>query len=155
MSDSAVDRFAFLDLAEEVFRELHIQPPPSRTFDDQDPLTLSVEVDGQAFDLTHDPEPGCDHLILECRFGDVPAELAVPALTRLLEANAVLDPHGSATFGLDEESGQVLCTRRVPLEGASARALLDNVHEIAGLAATWQQTWFLTLPESDSAIPAQ
>ena len=154
-SDSAADRFAFLDLAEDFFRELQVQPPPPRTFDDQFPLTLSFEVDGQHFELTHDPEPGCDHFVLECRFGSVPADAAVPALKRLLEGNAVLDPHGGIVFGIDEESGHVLCMRREPVQGTSASAMLDDLHAMAELAATWQQTWFLELPGPDNATSMQ
>jgi hypothetical protein len=147
MSDSGADRFAFLDLAEDFFRELHVQPPPPRTFDDRSPVTLHLDVEGQAFGLTHDPEADGEHIVVECRFGGMPAEVAEPALGRLLEANALLDPHGSTAFGIDEQSGEVLCVRRDALGGASARTLLDELHAMARLAATWQQTWFIDPPE--------
>src|SRR5262249_42923485 len=109
-------------------------------------------LDGQALAVVHNPEPGRAPLALECRFGAVPADAAVPAFTRLLEANAVLGAHSGVSFGVDEQSGDVFCTRHLAIQGASARALLDDLAAMARMAARWQETFFLSLPEVDHVV---
>jgi hypothetical protein len=139
--ESSNSRFKFIDLAEDVFRELGLQPP-SRESDQALPLVLAVDVDQESFQLEHSEHHGLDRLVLECRFGTVPPERAVRALTRLLQINNDLRADVGAAFAADAQTDEVVYMRSVSLEHTKARDLLDHMSEIKALAQAWRETWF-------------
>ena len=137
----SASRFRFVDLAEDLFRELRLDPP-GRSTDETLPLIVTVEVDGESLTLEHAEHLGADRIVLECRFGAVPPEHAVPAFTRLLQINRNLPADCGAAFAADEQTDEVVYMRSVSLDGATARGLLDHMVAIVGLAKEWRSSWF-------------
>ena len=137
----SASRFRFIDLAEDLFRELRLDPPDRNT-DDSLPLIVTVEVDGESLTLEHAERLGADRIVLECRFGAVPPQQAVTAFTRLLQINQNLPADCGAAFAADEQTEEVVYMRSVSLDGATARGLLDHMVAIVGLAKDWRSSWF-------------
>ena len=137
-------RFSFIDLADDVFRELGLAPP-SRDSDEALPLIVTVELDGESFTLEHAEHLGGDRIVLECRFGHVPPERAVPALTRLLQINHELPADLGAAFAADAETDEVVYMRCVSLREVKARGLVEHMAGIVELAREWRSSWFAVL----------
>ena len=135
-------RRQYIALVEDVFRELGF-PPPEMTHDPEVPLAMELEVDGATFEVVHSPGERPEQLLVECRFGAVPKERAVAALTRLLEVNLELARAHEAAFGADSGSDAVIYAFHEALDQASARSLLDAMKQVAAEASQWRATCFL------------
>jgi hypothetical protein len=97
-------------------------------FDDE--LTINLEHDASQ-DLLH----------LYAILGQEPSDHAArPAFYRkLLVANVFGHDTGGASLGIDDISGEVLLTWRLPLAGAEVAVLRDAVQSMVATATAWRE----------------
>ena len=142
MSDSYQWRRRFIDLVEDVFRDLGF-PPPAMTHDPAAPLAMEIEVEGVSFEVVHTPEQRPECLLIECKFGHPPEEKLIPALRRLLEVNLIMAREHQAAFGADPRSNAVIFTSSARLEDSNARNLMEEMRALAERAKEWQDGYYL------------
>ncbi|MDB5798415.1 MAG: molecular chaperone Tir [Paucimonas sp.] len=142
MTDTYHWRRRFIDLVEDVFRDLGF-PPPAMTHDPAQPLAMEIEVEGISFEVVHTPDQRPDHLLIECNFGQPPQEKIVPVLMRLLEVNLVMAREHQAAFGADPRSKAVIFTSSEKLDSTTASALMEEMRALAKRAKEWRDTLYL------------
>jgi hypothetical protein len=142
MSNAFQGRQAYIELAEEIFRELGL-PPPAMTHDVNLPLATILEVKGVPFAVIHASDIAPTRLLVECTFGPPPAEHRIEVLSTLLRANQSLLQAGQGTFGYDAETGTILYLFAQPLEEMRATSLLEKMAQVAQYAHQWLATFFL------------
>jgi hypothetical protein len=101
--------------------------------------TLALAFDNDlTINLEHDASQ--DVLHLYAIVGQEPADHdARPAFYRqLLVANVFGHDTGGASLGVDDNSGEVLLTFRLPLAGADVAVLRDAVQSMVAAAAGWR-----------------
>ena len=102
--------------------------------------TLALAFDDDlTINLEHDVSQ--DLLHLYAIVGQEPADLAArPAFHRqLLVANVFGHDTGGAALGIDDNTGEVLLTLRLPLAGAQVDALRDAVRSMVAVATGWRE----------------
>jgi hypothetical protein len=142
MLDTFQGRRAYIELSEEIFRELGL-PPPVMTHDVGLPLITTLEVAGVLFTVVHASDIEPSRLLVECTFGPLPVERRIAVLTTLLRANQTLLQVGAGTFAYDAEARAVLYIFAQPLEEMRAASLLEHMAQVAQYAQQWQITLFL------------
>lgn len=150
MTDSYQWRRRFIDLVEDVFRDLGF-PPPAMTHDPNTPLAMEIEVEGISFEVVHTPDQRPDHLLIECNFGHPPDERLAPALKRLMEVNLIMAREHQASFGADPKTNAVIFTSSEKIEESSARKLMDEMRALAERAKEWRDTLYLDAREANDA----
>lgn len=114
--------------------------------------TLALAFDGDlTLNLEHDAVKDVLHLYVIV--GQEPSDHAARAVfyRQLLVANAFGHDTGGATFGMDDDSGEVLLTWRLPLANAEVAALRDAVQSMVSFASAWQER--LAAPASLATAP--
>lgn len=115
--------------------------------------TLALAFDNDlTINLEHDASQ--DVLHLYAIVGQEPADLvARPAFYRqLLVANVFGHDTGGASLGVDDLSGEVLLTVRLPLGGTDVTVLRDAVRSMVAVAAGWRER--LAAPAEAPVAPA-
>jgi hypothetical protein len=135
-------RRKFIALVEDIFRELGHEAP-AMTHDTDLPLAMELELEEVPFEVVHSTDNRPQDVVIACRFGAVPTERAVAALTKLLEENMTLAREHKPTFGADPENNSVVRSYTVALEGATASAVLGMMREAAEHAKQWQNGFYL------------
>jgi hypothetical protein len=134
-------RQKFIELAEDVFRELGF-PPPAMTHEESLPLAMELEIETMQFELLHSSTDQPDHILVSCKLGPLPDEGITVGLRRLLQANLVLARTHEACYGIEPETKNVHCMFPQVLAQANAVNLLASMREIATGSAHWKDEFF-------------
>lgn len=105
-----------------------------------------LELDGQWM-LNLALRPGRDQLVVFAPLG-VPAGDAEPVYQALLRAN---DTSADTVLALDVDSGQVVATAHVPLDGLDVQGLQRRLERFVDAAAGWRER--LAGAPGDAAAP--
>jgi hypothetical protein len=132
-------RGRFIELVDGLHRELSVVPP-ARNHDDESALVLSVQLDGTSFELTHEPSPCPERLMLECRLGHIGSATSHWSLEQLLYVNHELSHEAGAAFGADLQSGEVIYGICLSLAHMLPTSLVEQMKSIANLATNWRDT---------------
>jgi Tir chaperone protein (CesT) family len=138
MSSEYLWRRRFIEVIEEVFRELHFDSP-AMTHDPDTSLVMELEVDGTTFEVVHNPRANVSHCLVEARIGNIATDSPETILTDLLIKNLDFAKQFSGTFSGDIKDDAVLYSVAVELEQASGAMLLQALREVAVLAYDWRQ----------------
>nr|WP_314623054.1 CesT family type III secretion system chaperone [uncultured Noviherbaspirillum sp.] len=139
MSNDYGWRRRFIEVIEEVFRELHFEPP-AMTHDPDTSLVMELEVDGTIFEVVHNPRTNGKHCLMEARLGNIATDAPDDVLIGLLVKNLELAKNFSGTFSGDIKDNAVLYSASLPLDQASGAALLQAMRETAVMACEWRLT---------------
>jgi hypothetical protein len=137
MSNDYIWRRRFIEVLEEVFRELHFDPP-GMTHDADTSLVMEIEVDGTTFEVVHNPRAHVTHCLVEARLGNIATYSTEPILTGLLVKNLDLARRFTGTFVSDIKDDAILYSVSVSLDQASGATLLQAMRETAVLACEWR-----------------
>jgi len=116
--------------------------------------TLALAFDGDlTLNLEHDASQ--DALHLYAIVGQEPADQATRAAfyRQLLTANVFGHDTGGAALGVDDLSGEVLLTWRLPLAGAEVSVLRDAVQSMVATAASWRERLAAPAQTSTASAP--
>lgn len=130
-------RQRFIWLAEDVCR-LHGQPAAMIVDDPDNYLSMSVAVDGTAFDVLHFPEDP-ERLVVHCKVGAVPKTHHTDVLKNSLATNMHLAWSHTGMFALDTDSDELIYSTFEPLHGLTAEQLMHNMAAMAGAAGPWAE----------------
>ena len=128
-------RRQFVELSEDVVRELG-HAPPQMTHDDDMPLSMELAVADVAFEVIHAPGPRQDEVLIACVVEPPRVGRAVGMWTALLAANLeLIREHRS--IGADPDSDAILHVARLQLTALNAPSLHAMTREMAELAKGW------------------
>jgi hypothetical protein len=142
-------RQAFLVLVDDVCAELGY-PPRGGPPDSDEALAMEMELDGVPFAVVHLRYTMRDKVLVECRFGAVPQDRALPVMRRLLQINRGFADQGVRAFGMEAETGDIVYTVAADLIGATGTSLLHTMTEMTWQARQWHADHFL----EDAGQPA-
>lgn len=137
MSNDYIWRRRFIEVLEEVFRELHFDPP-GMTHDADTSLVMEIEVDGTTFEVVHNPRAHVTHSLVEAKLGNIATLNPESVLTGLLARNLDLAKHFNGTFSGDIKDDAILYSVSIALDQASGATLLQAMRETAVLACEWR-----------------
>lgn len=135
-------RIAFLDLVDDVCSELGY-PPRGEAPESDEALAMEMELDGVPFAVVHMRHTFRDKVLIECRFGTIPQDRAVPVMMRLLQLNRGFSDVGERAFGIDPDKGEVIFTTTKDLVTATGASLLATMTEMTWQARQWHADYFL------------
>lgn len=136
---------AFLDLARDLHRRCGESLPEGHVQVGQ-PAVFALELNEVAFQIGIDPAMDLSSLVVQCTYGRPPEDRKVHALERLLEANLALYRFGGATFGVLQDSKEVVALLRQELAVVTSDSLLSALQMMAEQAREWRTTLFLEVP---------
>jgi hypothetical protein len=131
-----MDKTAFRALAQDLRRQLQLP-------DNGDADTVNLLVEGVPFTLTCGTEWGGDHVLFVCDFGPVPPGDRARMLERVLETNLYMFGPQAPTFSINPGTRHLVLMGLLPLQGLTARALLDALPCYALSAHQWCQNGFI------------
>jgi hypothetical protein len=137
MSNEYAWRRRFIDVIEEVFRELHFDPP-AMTHDPDTSLVMELDVDGTTFEVVHNPRANVTHCLVEARIGNIATDSPGNVLTDLLVKNLEFAKEFGGTFASDIKDDAILYSEAMALEQASGETLLQAMRDTAVLACEWR-----------------
>jgi hypothetical protein len=143
MTPSPNWRDRFIDLAAELCRARG-EPAPQAQARDGHCLRLSLAIDGVVFDALHidADDESAERILVQCRFGSLPATLHDEAPQLALQMNVGLNRSLAGVFGLDEEHDELIFCTQQNLNELRHEELLDGMSRIAALALQWRAHHF-------------
>ena len=156
MTDAVKFRNDFFELVDDVCKELGYPPRPSRPESDE-VVAMEMELDGYPFAVVHSLVTASDCILIECRFGALPAENREAVLYRLLHLNYALADAGASVFCVDGELNQVLYVNNCDLSNQTGQALLGSMTQMSWQARQWNENHFLEPKEksANAGFPAE
>lgn len=151
MSDEYHWRRKFIEVVEEVFRDLQFDPPPM-THDPDAPLVMELDVDGTTFEVVHNPRTNVTHCLIEARLGPITSDQPDRVLTQLLVNNLELARKYGGTFAADIKDDTVLYSYPIPLAQSRGDAILQSMRETALLARDWRMSLSGADPEPGNTV---
>jgi hypothetical protein len=130
-------RRRFIEVVEEVFRELGFEPPPM-THDPDTPLVMDLELEGVTFEALHHPRQHVDHCLIEVNHGALGDEIAEGALMRLLSQNLAMARNFGDRYAGNVKTDAILYCYAVALEGMHGAELLAGMRAAAARAKAWR-----------------
>lgn len=151
MSDEYQWRRKFIDVVEEVFRDLQFDPPPM-THDPDASLVMELDVDGTTFEVVHNPRANVTHCLIEARLGPITSDQPDRVLTQLLVNNLELARQYGGTFAADIKDDTVLYSFSMPLAQSHGAAMLQALRDTAVLAGDWRMALSGMAPEPGDTV---
>lgn len=140
-----MNKTTFRALAQDLRRELHLQ-------EGGDAGVVNLLVEGVPFTLSCEPQWGEDQVLFVCDFGPLPRGDRARMLERVLETNlCMFGPH-APTFSINPGTRHLVLMGLLPLQGLTARALIDALPCYALSAHQWAETGFIE--DSLKPVPA-
>lgn len=146
MSEAYQWRRKFIEIVEEVFRDLQFDPPPM-THDPDASLVMEIDVDGTTFEVVHNPRANVTHCLIEARLGPITGAQPDRVLTQLLINNFELARQYGGTFAADIKDDTMLYNFSVPLVQSSGNSMLQSMRETAERVRDWRMALSDTGPE--------
>lgn len=104
---------------------------------------VRVDVNDVAVLIRPDDAPAPTRVRLCVSFGPLPEEKPLSACQALMEVNSLMLWSADCSFARDPATGEIVLQYSYPLEGASASELYATVLELAEVARSWREHWFL------------
>ena len=146
MSTLYGSRRKFIEVIEEVFRNLHFDPP-AMTHDADAALVMELDVEGINFEVVHNPRSNPEFCLIEARVGPMVGAKANQALLNLLQKNFEFSKNYSGCFAADIKDDEILYNSSLPLAQLSGDALLQKMRE----TGTEVRNWRVMLSDINSA----
>ena len=112
--------------------------------------TLAIAIDGVPVMLTYHEAAKADRAFVFTNFGEIPPEVELAALRRLLDINFILYQGNAPAFARDADSGQVMMLGEVPLATATPEAVLTYMRAMSVQALDWRKSYFLSNVDAKS-----
>ena len=151
MSDEYQWRRKFIEVVEEVFRDLQFDPPPM-THDPDASLVMELDVDGTTFEVVHNPRAKVTDCLIEARLGPITSDQPDRVLTQLLVNNLELARQYGGTFAADIKDDTMLYSFSIPLAQSRGDSVLHSMRETAVLARDWRMALSGTDPEPGNTV---
>lgn len=136
MSDNYQARLNFIEIVEEVYRELNFCPPPM-THDHASSLVMELNVDGINYEVVHNPNVNFSCCLLETRLEKVTAFQVEEVLLYLLSQNFDLSRQYRGCFAANIEDNTILFNFSLPIKDLRGHDLLQAMRENAAAAKNW------------------
>jgi hypothetical protein len=130
-------RRRFIDVVEEVFRELGFEPPPM-THDPDTPLVMDLELEGISFEVLHHPKQNPDHCLIEVNYGTLDEGIAEETLMRLFAESLEMARGFGDRYAANVKTDVILYCYAVPLDGMHGPQLLSGMRTAAERAKDWR-----------------
>lgn len=155
MSEPNEQRATFFTLVDDVCQELGYPPRSSRPEADE-VVAMEMELDHYPFAVVHSLLSSPHRILIECRFGPLPAADQLEVMQRLLQLNYALADAGECIFCIEPDTGAVIFTKTCELDTFTGRDLLGQMTQMSWQAAQWNQHRFLDNPSEpqSSDFPA-
>ncbi|MBK4733240.1 type III secretion system chaperone family protein [Noviherbaspirillum pedocola] len=150
MTQSYHWRRKFIEVVEEVFRDLGFEPPPM-THDPDTPLVMDLELEGITFEVLHHPKQHADHCLVEVNYGELTEDIAPDVLMRLLSENLGMARSFGDRYAANVKSNSILYCYAVPLEGAHGSELLASMRTAAARSKEWQSELASIVPRMSTS----
>lgn len=134
-------RKQFIDLSEEIFRELGF-PAPIQIHEETLPLAMELVFEGYLFEIIHSPAALSHCILVRCKLGEMPKTNEKHGMYMLLKENLCNLREYSKWYGVDSESDEVVLNLIHDLEGASALIILQRMRRIVNDSRDWQTKFF-------------
>lgn len=134
-------RQSFIDLSEDVFRELGF-PPPAMNFEDSLPLSMELYLQGYQFELLHSENELREYVLVSCTLGEIPKEFRCHGYRELLKENLSQVRSAGVFFGMDSERYMLRLMFLESLSATSAPALLETMRNIVEKWQSWEGQFF-------------
>lgn len=105
--------------------------------------TLAMVIDGVGVAITHHADYKNDCAFVFTEFGQVPPELELAAMRKLLDVNFLLYRGGAPTFTRDPDSGRIVLLSEVPLNQATPAVVLHYLRQLVAQALQWRSDHYL------------
>lgn len=138
MHDIFYWRRKFIEVIEEVYRELGFDPP-SMAFDSEASLVMEIDVDKVMFEVVHNPQHNLDNCLVEAHLGPISYQSPEEVLKALLEKNFEFAGKGGGCFSADVKDDVILFSMPVPLESIRGGDLLKIMRDVANSSLEWYQ----------------
>jgi hypothetical protein len=134
-------RRKFIELAEDVFRELGF-PPPSMLHEESLPLAMELEIESIPFELLHSSADQVEFVLVICKLGPLPSGIGISGIRRLLQSNLVLARTHEAFYGVNPDTSQIQCMFQTRLMQVTAVDLLAKMRQISLDSLQWKKDFF-------------
>ncbi len=134
-------RRKFIELSEEIFRELGFSPP-LMVHEESLPLAMELELDGISFELLHVPGELSEQIRIMCSLGVIPENYVAHGLEMLLTENLKNSREHSWWYGLDSDLDELLLLSSQDIAGISAQRLLEDMQNMIKESSEWQKIFF-------------
>jgi hypothetical protein len=137
MSDSYHWRMVFIEVVEEVYRDLGFDPPVM-TYDQASSLVMEIDIDGTNYEVIHNPQANYESCVLEARLGRINSFQVNEALLNLLAKNYEFARQYRGCFAADIKDDAILFSFSLPLEKLRGNAMLQVMRETSIEATDWR-----------------
>ena len=137
MSDSNHWRMVFIEVVEEVYRDLGFDPPVM-TYDQASSLVMEIDIDGTNYEVIHNPQANYESCVLEARLGKIDGFQVNEILLNLLAKNHEFARQYRGCFAADIKDDAILFIFSLPLEKLRGNAVLQVMRETSIAATDWR-----------------
>lgn len=130
-------RRKFIEVIEEVFRNLHFDPP-AMTHDADASLVMELDVDGITFEVVHNPRANPAFCLIEAHVGSITSALTDQVLIHLLEKNLDFAKNYAGAFAADIKDDVILYNFPVSLAQLGGDKLLQLMRETGVDIRNWR-----------------
>lgn len=135
--ENASWRIAFIELCEEVFRELGFDSPPM-LHDNNLPLAMEIHVESRDFELIHSSTDRPHQILILCKLDQLSAELTRDDYEAMLSTNLRNIRLGNPYFGITADEQELVWISSEPLSNKRASHILEKLREISLGTNTWR-----------------
>lgn len=153
MFDINQQRLRFLSIVDEIRIALGYSLSKEDTKPEEE-LAMEMMYGGFDFAVVHSARNSPQRILIECRFGPLPEGREQQIMLRLLNMNCALAELDASVFCLDPESGDLIYTLSLAIDGMDGNTLLAKMTEIVWHGRRWLETRFMNDEdrERDSAL---
>lgn len=109
----------------------------------EEELAMEMMYGGFDFAVVHSARNAQERILVECRFGPLPEGREQQIMLRLLNMNCALAELDASVFCIDPESGDLIYTLGLPIDGTDGNSLLAKMTEIVWHGRRWLETRFI------------
>lgn len=132
-------RSKFIELSENIFRELGFSPPSM------------LELEGLSFELLHSPSEYPEKILVVCKLGQIPASNEIHGMQELMRENLLqMRVHGE-WYGIDGDQREVHLLCHKEIDNLSAVEVLQHMRKMAENSHDWQSRYFDPAPRYPSS----
>ena len=109
----------------------------------EEELAMEMMYGGFDFAVVHSARNAPERILVECRFGPLPEGREQQIMLRLLNMNCALAELDASVFCIHPESGDLIYTLGLPIDGTDGNSLLAKMTEIVWHGRRWLETRFV------------
>lgn len=142
MFDINQQRLRFLSIVDEIRSALGYSLSKEETQIEEE-LAMEMMYGGFDFAVVHSSRNSPERILIECRFGPLPEAREQQIMLRLLNMNCALAELDASVFCLDPDSGDLIYTLGLAIDGMDGNTLLAKMTEIVWHGRRWLETRFV------------